>query len=224
MDKKILISIAAIGVSALVLGAGTYAYLHDREVSLDNLFVAGILDYKPVSVSGTYVFENHINWSDIKQDDDMGEHDFFTLLELNSNIADHAEVQIEAYDFYDWPGESGGTNTLDDFTKQFLVTEWRVVAGASVYNLLNTVVDDTLDGEVGYPSLYDVLHSGDAPGIYRNLGGPGVPTVAVGLDLSFGNPLIPDEANGNNYQGDSFKLRITIALCQAPGQTVLPLP
>lgn len=44
MQKQILMSVMTIGIAAAMLGAGTFAYFSDVEITTDNTFAAGELD------------------------------------------------------------------------------------------------------------------------------------------------------------------------------------
>jgi len=84
--KKILMSILVIGLVLMLLGAGTFTYFTDIEISRDNFFQAGSLDLKidcesywydaNGTILGSIVFpetdltiQKFFNWSDIKPGD-----------------------------------------------------------------------------------------------------------------------------------------------------------
>ncbi|MBT9175600.1 MAG: hypothetical protein DDT22_01280 [candidate division WS2 bacterium] len=206
--RKILVSLSIIGVIGALAIGGTIAYFSDVETSAGNTFTAGTLD---LEISG------YANWkfpiTDATPGYDSGVMTILIKMADGSNAPNHLEIDVDTHSFVDWAGESGGTNSKDDFKKQIEVKRlWYY--NASAVNLLS-LVNDNADGKAGFISLFDV----EAYGVFDNL--PTIGTGAGGLEIRLALPTDLPDANDNKYQGDSIRIDFEFGVAQVAGQNVL---
>jgi len=206
--KKILVSLSVIGVVAVIAIGATIAYFNDVETSAGNTMTAGTLDLE---------FKKFYQWNfpftDVKPGDCTGPMEVDITMAPGSNAPNHIEFDIDVTDFVDWPGESGGTNTVEDFKKQIKVKTLSYTDSSSV-NLLS-LVDDNADENPGFISLYDV----QAYGVFDDL--PSIGTGIGGVDVEFCLPTNLPDANDNKYQKDSINIVFEFGATQVAGQDVL---
>jgi len=114
MDKKILESIVIIGVLALALGAGTYAYFSDIGTSSDNTFSSGMMDLRlNGSHNITATWSSPTNWSPGKN----------ITAEIILTNAGNVYAETLYFDFKDLVTTDGGTDGSNLATKIY-VTDW----------------------------------------------------------------------------------------------------
>ncbi len=191
----------------MAIGA-TVAYFSDTETSTGNTITAGTLDLE-ISDYGNWKFP--IN--DAKPGYDSGAMKIYIIMADDSNAPNHLEIDVDTHDFIDWTGESGGTNSKDDFKKQIEVKKLRYISTPNV-NLLS-LVNDNADGNPGFISLFDV----EAHGIFDDL--PTIGNGMGGLEVQIALPADLPDANDNKYQGDGIQTDFEFGIAQVAGQNVL---
>jgi len=210
MDRKVLTAVFVVGLVATMAGAGIYAYFSDTGTSTGNVFTAGTLDIT-MTETASWAFP----LTNMKPGDSTGDMKI-DLVTVGSITPNHIEIDIDTHDFVGWDGESGGTNTADDFKKQIKVDKLTYINTGTV-DLL-TYVDDSADGNPEFISLYDVEVYGvfDGDDISElTLTGSGDFIVELSLPTD-----LPD-ADDNKYQGDSIQIDFEFGAVQISGQDVL---
>ncbi|MBT9168991.1 MAG: hypothetical protein DDT19_02343 [Syntrophomonadaceae bacterium] len=210
MNKRILISLSVIGAVAAMAVGGTVAYFSDTEASRGNTFTAGTLDLK---------IRDYTNWkfpiTNAIPGYDSGVMAINFKMAAGSNAPNHLEFDVDTHSFFDWPGESGGKNSKDDFKKQIEVKRLYYDGPSASDKDLLKLVNDHADGRSGFISLFDV----EARGVFDNL-----PTIGTGvgrLEIRLALPTDLPDANDNRYQGDRIKIDFEFGVAQVAGQKVL---
>src|SRR3989338_2833034 len=205
--KKILISLAIILVVGAVGFGATRAYFSDTETSSGNTFTAGTLDLKTGYTTWEFPLVG------MKPGSSTNEQEVEFSMETGSMAADHMEIDLDINGFVDSPVESGGVNSKEDFGKQIKVDKLQYRDGGT-FNMLD-VVDYSVDGNIGFISLYDV----EAHGVFDNLSsiGTGIGDFIVKFSLPDNLP----DADDNKYQGDSLNINFEFGAAQVAGQAVL---
>ncbi|MCA9377266.1 hypothetical protein H6762_00920 [Candidatus Nomurabacteria bacterium] len=133
-------------------------------------------------------------------------------LEDGSMTPDHYELLFSTSDFVSGvPGDS----TQEDYTKMIEVTKLYAhrVSNSNVWTyqgLMGQIVDH--DGDPAFVSLYD---------LERTI----IDNILVGeAYTSIGFELTMSETAGNEFQGDSLNVNMTVGAAQVAGQAVLSLP
>jgi len=93
--KKILMSILIIGLSLMLLGAGTFTYFTDIEISRDNFFQAGSLDLKIDCESYWYDANDTLLGSIVFPETDLTIQKFFNWTDIKPG--DHGEATISLH-------------------------------------------------------------------------------------------------------------------------------
>ncbi len=229
MQTKLLMSLIAIGVAGLMMGAGTFAYFSNAATSTQNTFTAGTLDLEladddesfpnnPNNDNGdnakaTWVSPN--GWA-------PGEEVTATLRFTNSGSVDIMQMSID-FNVVDRNGNGDGSS-LDDM---IIITEW-------IEHFKNTNTGDwashdfieSIEGWVGDREAPLTLAELNDCDDFLGSTAPGPVTEDTesddGILLKSGNQkdykfeltFEFDENAGNEYQGDSCELEIVFDATQ----------
>jgi predicted ribosomally synthesized peptide with SipW-like signal peptide len=215
--KKLLLSLLTVGVvSAVAIGA-TRAYFSDTEQVLGNSITTGIVNIswdgsRSIWGGGMNFPVNLMPGQSTDWQDPHGlthSQRMNIVIEAGSVQPDHLELQVVANNFVDGAVESGVVSTLDDYTKEVMVTKLNnYTDGFSWHGLMNQI-DKSQDGDASNASLYDLIHTTIRP----------IMTGASLNVLEF--TLTMPTTVGNELQGDSLNLDFTVAAAQVAGQNVL---
>ena len=211
MNKKILLSIMAIGLIAMLAGTGIYALFNDTETSTGNTFTAGTLDLKvndhdePTygdGVSATWTLSN------MKPGDTVGPRSV-NLMNFGTVEGDHLEIRC-TNQVDDPPGPESDTEELTtDMDKAMEI----IGLTYDMNNLLSTLTD--LNGN-GIIDLDDFENWNSGEGFDNLTPIPAANQVSFTtftMQLLF-HPTLAD----NDYQGDILTTTITFTLNQDSSQ------
>lgn len=149
MDKRILESIFIIGLLALALGVGTYAYFSDIGTSSDNTFSSGTMDLRLDGYNNVVAtWASPTNWSPGKT----------VTSEMTLTNVGNVYAETMLFDFKDLVITDGGSDGSDLSTKIY-VTDWDFykdgawVSGPGDFYMWLFDVDGNNDGHC---SLYEL--------------------------------------------------------------------
>jgi len=241
--KNILMSILVIGVTAGLIGTGTYAYFSDPETA-KNTFSAGTLDLQLSDDGVIYVndpIDPLLECLNMAPGDESAEK---TLWFKNAGTMDGIVVVDISYEEHDDPLDdelgttyeyavvNGGVDvSADDFAKHLWVTEAALDGGANiVYYWALQIVDDVYSGiwadAIAAGAVYDPDGGTDfdeLPTAY------GLGLISLHFSTSYHGPDIvfaPDDVHyetlkvqldpdvGNDYQFDGIYLVIEPTITQ----------
>ncbi len=114
MNKKLILSIAAVAIVAIVAIGGTIAYFSDKEISLGNQFTAGSIDLKvgdsKIVVNGPSSATSEWDPRDLTTEDK-----FFNLSDLKPGDNGHDTIRIKVGSNPAWVcGEISGVKSTEE--------------------------------------------------------------------------------------------------------------
>jgi spore coat-associated protein N len=201
--KTVLMSVLMIGIVALVAGAGTFAYFSDVETSSGNTFTAGTIDLTPDN-PGTFV----TGLGNLAPAEDNPAQS--TTL-TNNGTLDAATMNIDV----NITGEADGTGTQsptspDGTGVNMTANEYAETLKVETLtwkgtDLLGNVTESVTDGN-NYKDLAEVAAADLSGQAGLNSSESGDFVIDVTLD--------PDDAYGNNPQGDGVVISVQFDLEQ----------
>jgi predicted ribosomally synthesized peptide with SipW-like signal peptide len=119
MQTKLLMSLIAIGVAGLMMGAGTFAYFSDTATTEDNTFTAGTLDIQLANEGGSFGDDATATW--VSPDGwAPGDEVTATLRFTNVGSIDIKQMVLN-FNVASRDGKGDGSH-LDD---KIIITEWK---------------------------------------------------------------------------------------------------
>lgn len=215
--KRLLLSILSIGLVSVGTFAATSAYFSDQEQVLGNTITTSIVniswDQSRSIYGGGMNFPINLmpgtstDWFD--PNGLIHSQRMNIIIEQGSVKPDHLELQTSAINFQDNTVESGGASSLDDYTKQIMVTKLNNYTDGFLLHGLLDKIDKSKDGNSANISLYDLINTTIRP-------------IATGSNLNVIEfTLSMPTTVGNDLQGDSLGLIFTIGAAQVADQNVL---
>jgi len=219
MNKKILVSLAVIGVVTAIAIGGTIAYFNDTEISNGNVFIAGNLDLK-VDDNCTYNGQpvQECNW----QEADLTNQLFFNYDDVKPGDWGENTVSLHIHDNPAWvcaqisnlknyengcnnPETKTGDTTCDnpgegqgELQNALLFTMWRDANCDNQLDQGETVLVDNKPAQNGYWSIAD-----------KNTGTGPITDACIGIKWN-----IPADT-GNIIQGDGLFGNISFSAVQS---------
>lgn len=228
--KTILSAIFTVALVSVLVGAGTFAYYTDTEISSDNTFTADEMDLVTKDtigdpwtngVTATWTIDNMV----------PGDHTYgYVQLEKvdDSFDADHMEIKCDYFVTEEEPRISSDTDpntdtNPDSMAKQLVILIATYDNGGNVDLLTGIktygtdelpvnndwkIADQDVDGKI---TLYDFKNSN-----LDNLQAPNGHMTTFKMDVKF------DENAGNDFQGDTLDMTVTFTLNQDVSQSQTP--
>ncbi len=185
--RKLPVSLLVLGLVAVVLGAGTFAYFSDVETSQNNVFAAGTVDIEVTDASGSFGPYN------IALTALPGETYWY-----NTSVYNNGTSTVNVYLKLDNLVDSGGVTTEPELA---------VNPADDINDLSNkTYIQINVDG-TDKLAAGTTLNSQAGSWVYLGSLSPGA-TMHVNMSLHI------DSATGNAYQGDKSTFDVTFKAFQ----------
>ncbi len=229
--KSVLTAILTIALVSVLVGAGTFAYYADTEVSSGNTFTAGTMDLKINDEDPDAWDDGAIaTWvlSDMKPGDSKTGSVIIT--KEGSLDADHLEITCDYSVDDELPQSEADTDWFTDLHPDLFAKNMTIVSAlydnGDVYDLITGIQWDFVGsgGFEGYIVQHDYwkITDGDGDGrvtIYDlKYTGPDDLPAPNNHDYTFRMNVKFDESAGNDFQGDTLNLDVIFTLNQHSSQ------
>ena len=229
MNKKILVSLAVIGVAAAIAIGGTIAYFSDTETSTGNTFTAGTID---ISIdgqnpwTGTFAMDDmkpcYTDYINFRIDNDLSDPNpvnifkKITVTDENTGAVSEPECDDQGgvWDRNAQACDWDGSGTMQDDDNDLSSAIW--------YDLYVEVYDDQGNEVYWYQTIYSDSQKQSIDAVYGDAGFGGGSEIFLGMIPAGGYMLVEQSYHlnpeaGNEYQGDVMTFDIEVKGVQLHG-------